>query len=518
VTAAKMIEKTSISRVGINTVANFVGTSLTQAAGIVFAIAYFRILGSENFGLVGFSVTLVQLGSYFADMGVGRVVVRELARRSHASDLAEQMGDVLFTLQATNFALAVVVATTIAGGASWLAQHWLKLGDVPLRDAVHAIIIMGGIALLQLPRSISLEALRGLQQQVLSNILMAVFSLLRGCVTLGALYFVAPTATVFLLSQLFVAFVETAVITAAAWLSMPKSSRLPRFDTKVIRETWAFALGDGGTALIGAGMMFGDKVILSRLLPLEAFGAYVFCASLADAVGRVAMPFNSAFYPHFVDLVARKQEQKLSQDYLQVTQIVASILIPISITIAFFSKEILQLLVGKPEIVASFALVLTLRTIANMVNCLQHMPHALQLAIGLSSLALKVNLVSVCVYLPAIVILTPHFGAVVPAALWLGVNFLNSFPMVIGTHSRILKNDIWNWVYGSVARPLAITIVIVCTSRLFYPGLVAWPITLPWLAVTALASCAAAIFCSPRTRDFGLSILRFPLNRVKRAA
>jgi O-antigen/teichoic acid export membrane protein len=517
VTAVQIDREPSISRASINTVANFVGSSLTQVAGIFFAIAYFRILGAENFGLVGFSATLVQLGTYFADMGIGRVVVRELARRSHASDLAEQMSDVLFTLQSINFALALLVGITIAGGAHWLAQHWLQLGDVPLNDAVHAIVVMGAIALLQLPRAISLEALRGLQKQVLSNVLMAVFSLLRGCVTLGALYFIAPTAFVFLGSQLFVGLVETTVTTAAAWLLMPKRSRLPRFDTKVIRETWAFALGDGGAVLVGAGMMLGDKIILSRLLPLEAFGAYVFCANLAEAAGRASSAFSSAFFPHFVDLVARKQDRKLSRDYLQVTEIVSAILIPISLTIAIFSKEILQLLVGKPEIVESFALVLALRTIANMFNCLQHMPHALQLAIGLSSLALKVNLVSVCVYLPAIVILTPSFGPVVPAVAWLAVNFLTAFPMVIGTHRRILTDDIWNWIYGSVARPVAITIVIVCASWLLYPSRVSWLITFPWLAVTAMASGAVIIFCSPRTRDVGLSILRLPLNRVGRA-
>ena len=161
----------TISRAGINTVANFAGILVTQLASIFFAIAYFRILGAENYGLVGFSVTLVQLGTYIADMGIGRVVVRELARRSHASDLAEQMSDVLLTLQATNFALALIVGIAIAGSAPWLAQHWLQLGDLPLNEAVHAIVIMGAIAVLQLPRSIGLEALRGLQQQVLSNIL-----------------------------------------------------------------------------------------------------------------------------------------------------------------------------------------------------------------------------------------------------------------------------------------------------------------------------------------------------------
>ena len=43
-------------------------------------------------------------------------------------------------------------------------------------------------------------------------------------------------------------------------------------------------------------MMLGDKIILSRLLPLEAFGAYVFCANLAEAAGRASSAFSSAFY------------------------------------------------------------------------------------------------------------------------------------------------------------------------------------------------------------------------------
>jgi O-antigen/teichoic acid export membrane protein len=502
----------SASRAAINTAANFLGSSVTQVAAFIFAIAYFRLLGSQNFGLVGFSITLVQLGLYFADMGVGRVVVRELARRSHAHDFAEQMGDMLFTLQITNFALALAVGGTIAANAGWLAQNWLQIGDVPTDEAVQAIVIIGIIAILQLPRTISLEALRGLQKQVLSNSLMGLFSWLRGGVTLAALYFIAPTATVFLTTQLFLSLAETAFTAGAAWRSMPRASRLPRFRLRILRETWAFALADGGAVLIGAGMMLGDKIILSRLLPLDDFGSYVFCASLAEAVGRVSSPFNSAFFPHFVDLIARNDEKKLSHDYLQVTQIVASILVPISLTIAFFSREILQLLTNKPEIVASFALVLSVRTLANMFNCLQHMPHTLQLTIGLSSLALKLNLINICVYLPGIILLTPRFGAIVPAMLWLAVNVANAFPMVVGTHRRVLRGDMWNWVYGSIVRPLVISTVIIFGSWLLYPRVVSWLVTLPWLAVTSMTCCVIILLCSPMTRELVLRVSRYPFQ------
>jgi O-antigen/teichoic acid export membrane protein len=512
VTDTLKLSNVSSSRVAINTAANFLGSSVTQAAAFIFAIAYFRLLGPQNYGLIGFSIALVQLGAYFADMGVGRVVVRELSRRSHARDFAEQMGDVLFTLQITNFALALAVGTTIAANAGWLTQNWLKIGDVPADDAVHAIVIMGLIAILQLPKTISLEALRGLQKQVLSNSLMGAFSWLRGCVTLAALYFIAPTAIVFLTTQLVLSFAETTFAAGAAWRSMPRASRLPRFRLRILRETWAFALADGGAVLISAGMMLGDKIILSRLLPLDEFGSYVFCASLAEAVGRVSSPFNSAFFPHFVDLVARNDEKKLSRDYLRVTQIVASMLVPISLTIAVFSHEILQLLTNKPAVVASFALVLSVRTLANMFNCLQHMPHSLQLTIGLSSLAFKLNLVSICVYLPGIILLTPRFGPIVPAALWLAINVANAFPMVIGTHRRILQGDLWNWTWGTIVRPLAISTVIVAGSWLLYPGIISWLVTLPWLAVTSMTCCVVILLASPRTRELVLRVVRYPFQ------
>jgi O-antigen/teichoic acid export membrane protein len=259
-------------------------------------------------------------------------------------------------------------------------------------------------------------------------------------------------------------------------------------------------------------MMLGDKIILSRLLPLDDFGSYVFCASLAEAVGRVSSPFNSAFFPHFVDLVTRNEDKKLSHDYLKITQLVSSILVPISITIAFFSREILLLLTNKPEVVASFALVLSVRTLANMFNCLQHMPHTLQLTIGLSSLALKLNLLSIWVYLPGIILLTPRFGPIVPAALWLAINVANAFPMVMGTHRRILQGDMWNWAYGSIARPLAISTVIIFGSWLLYPNVVSWLVTLPWLAATAMTSCVTILLCSPRTRDLVLRVFRYPFQ------
>ena len=182
-------------RAAVNTLANFAGSAISQVTNIGFAIVYFRVLGSESYGLIGFLVTLLQLGNYIADMGIGRVVVRELARRSHAPDLADEIRDVVFTLQFVSVALSICIGISTALGADWLAKHWLVLENTPERSASQAIILMAAIAVLQIPRSISLEALRGLQEQVLSNLLVSSFSIGRGLVTVFALSFLSATVT-----------------------------------------------------------------------------------------------------------------------------------------------------------------------------------------------------------------------------------------------------------------------------------------------------------------------------------
>jgi O-antigen/teichoic acid export membrane protein len=497
-----------MSRAIVNTIANFGGLLVSLVAGLVFSIVYFRMLGPQSYGLVGLAITLVQFGTYFADMGIGRVLVRELARSAHLPNPAVRMRNTFFTLQLTHFSLACVVGATIAILSPWLAVHWLQLGSFPLNEAKSAIAMMGLLAALQLPRAMAAEAMRGVQRQVLSNLLMSFFALFRGGVTVAVLSAVSSTVEAYLQAQIATSLIETFVMIAIAWRLIPSSPRWPRFDISVIRRTWAFGVTDGGGVVLAAAMMLGDKILLSRLLPLDSYGRYVFCVSLADVVIRAAGPFNSAFFPHFVSLIARGDETRLSRDYLRATQVVSALLIPAALVMAFFAPQIIQLLLHSEKTVDAFTPVLVLRALGNLAGCLLHMPHGLQLAMGISSLFLKVIVVSVSIYLPSILFLTPRFGVNAAAASWLAVNLLNAVPMVVGTHSRILQDDVWKWLFGSVARPLMIALTIVGGSRLLAPATVSWWITLPWLLATAALAAAAILFSSWRIRDAIAGLLR----------
>jgi len=185
----------------VNTIANFAGLIITIVAGLAFAISYFKILGPESYAFVGLAITLVQIGTYFADMGIGRVLVRELARSAHMPNSATRIRNTFLTLQFTHFSLACVAGLAIAISSHGLAAHWLQLGGFSIERASNTIAMMGLLAALQLPRAMAAEAMRGLQQQVLSNLLMSFFVLFRGGTTVLALQ-VSGTIEVYLKAQI----------------------------------------------------------------------------------------------------------------------------------------------------------------------------------------------------------------------------------------------------------------------------------------------------------------------------
>lgn len=502
-----------MSRSELNAVANVIGLVLNSGLTTIFTIIYFWMLGSGNFGLISFCTTILLVGNLFVDLGIGRTVIRELARREHIAEAAQDTRDALFTLQTVHFMLAIACGLIIAASSRWLATQWLHRGTVDVTAAVQAISLLAILAALQLPRELCRAAFAGLQKQVLSNIYAVGFSLLRGLATLAALRWIAPTPTIFLTTQVIVSSVETVLLLFIIWRLMPKSARRPRFSVRIIKETWMFATGDGLAVLLGIGMLMGDRILLSRLLPLDLFGGYSLAIMIAEIILRAAGPFSSAYFPHFTDLITRNDEKQLSAEYHRVTIIVAAVLMPAAFIMIFFSNAILVLVSGHLETAIRFAPVLAIRALGNTIGAMQYFPHTLQLATGLSSVALYLNIVNVSIYLPGIVLLTPAYGVTVPAILWLFIMMLQAPPMVYFTHRRVLKGEAWSWATASLWHPALICLPIVTVSAFLVPRTISWLVTLPWMAATYLLGMISILLWSAQTRPVVIRLWRAVLSK-----
>ena len=98
-----------------------------------------------------------------------------------------------------------------------------------------------------------------------------------------------------------------------------------------------------------------------------------------------------------------------------------------------------------------------------------NLPYALQLSHGWTRIGLAINTVFIVTLVPAIVLMTRHYGAAGAASVWLG---LNAIYMIIGvplTHRRLLKGEAFRWFAKDVGVPLAGTLVIAGSARMIFP-------------------------------------------------
>ncbi len=162
-----------------NILANYAGQIWMALMAIAFVPLYIRVLGIEAFGLVGMMLSL-QAISLLLDLGMGGVLNRELARRSHTTSTAQSAGNLVRTLEWLVWPTTLVIAVSIGLASGPLANHWLTPQSLTRADTANAIIVMGLAVALQWPSSFYSNGLSGLERQPALNLINACFATLRG--------------------------------------------------------------------------------------------------------------------------------------------------------------------------------------------------------------------------------------------------------------------------------------------------------------------------------------------------
>ena len=318
---------------------------------------------------------------------------------------------------------------------------------------------------LRWPVAIYMGGLNGLQRQVLVNTLLVIFATLQGAGALAVLWLIEPTVQAFFLWQALSALVQVVVLRIALWRSFSTGYK-GKFRKEVLHNIWRFAAGMTGISLVATVLTQLDKVLLSKMLTLTEFGYYTFAATIAAVVYRIIGPVFTAYYPRLTELVSKDDQLGLVKTYHQGCQLMAVAILPATLVMAFFSKEILELWTHNPDVVAHSSLLISLLVVGNALNGLMHIPYALQLAHGWTKLAFYQNVIAVIVLVPAIYLATLRWGAVGAAGVWI---VLNSGYLLISAqliYRRLLVAEKSRWYVNDVAKPLLATLIFVWIGRM----------------------------------------------------
>jgi O-antigen/teichoic acid export membrane protein len=453
--------------------------------GVVFIPIYIRLLGLESFGLVGFFVTLQAMAVVF-DLGLAGTINRELARRGTTEP--QSVRDLVRTLEWFYWPLGFMVAVVVWLLSGTLAESWLRPVDMDPSRVSLAIALMGGAIGAQWPTAFYVAGLNGLQRQVLANSLAAAFGTLRGAGVLVPLAVLSPTVEAFFIWQGAICALQTVVFAAVLWRALLPGHRAARFSAAELSRVGGFTAGLSAIAVLSFVLMQADRIVLSRVLTLDQFGVYAIAAAVAATLVRFIQPWFAAMYPRFTQLLVEGRSDVLRSVYHASCQGLATTVLPAAAVIAAFAEDILRLWTGDSALSAQAAPVLAVLTFGSALHGLMHLPYAMQLAHGWTSLALWANVVGVCFVVPAVWWLTKAYGPVGAAAAWVLLNLAYVLFVIPLMHGRILKGQMADWYLRDVGPPAAASLAAALALRAMVQ-----PLSVGVAGVFALASIYGAV-------------------------
>jgi O-antigen/teichoic acid export membrane protein len=497
------------SKVKLNAAANILGRGWSALLGFAFIPLYIRLLGIEAYGMIGFFSTL-QAVFALLDMGLSTTLNREVARLSAQAGSAPQQRDLVRTLEVVYWLAAIVIGAIVMFAAPLIASHWITVERLPQQVVQQALMMMGLVIAMQFPFTLYQGGFAGLQRQVLLNAIVVIGATLRFAGVLPVLL-LKPTVVAFFSWQLLVSAIQTTLAAILLWRVLP-SGPIAHFRTALLRNVWRFA-GMTGISITVVVLVQMDKVILSKLLPLERFGYYVLASTIGGGLYMIISPLFAAVFPRFSQLIATGDERELAQLYHRASQAMAVILMPVALMVAAFAREAVLAWTRDANVASRTQWLVVLLTLGTALNGLMTVPYALQLASGWTRLTLVGNVVAIALLAPLNILLTHRYGEIGAAAVWVALNAGYVLISLRVMHRRLLVHELASWYRDDVGVPTLAAVAMVFVARSLVPeSVLVGKFALPVLVLLGLATLMAATSSSSAGRQF----LRSSAIRIRR--
>ena len=452
-----------------NVIANGAGQGWRAVMNIAFVPLYIRYLGIEAYGLIGL-FALLQAWLAIFDMGMKPALGREMARYTGGAHDAQSIRDLLRSVELIGITISGVVALVIWASASWLASDWLKAESLSVSVVAQAIAVMGVVTALRFVEDIYVSCLAGLELQVEQNVILGIMATARGLGAVGVLAWVSPTIEAYFAWQGLVSLITVAWFAGVVYRTLPGSPRPSRLSGKALRGIRQFAAGMMAITCLSLLLTQIDKILLSRLLTLKAYGYYALAGVVANGLGVLCSPVTAAFYPRFTALATVHNQVALRTAYHQGAQLVTVLMGAAAVVMIVFRENVLRLWTGDPALVGQVAPLLAVLALGTLLNGLMWIPYQMMLAHGWTSLTIKVNIVAVTILVPAILWVVPRYGAIGAAWIWVTLNAGYMVFTIALMHRRLLHHEKWTWYRHDIAAPLAAATGTALLCRWFLPA------------------------------------------------
>jgi O-antigen/teichoic acid export membrane protein len=499
------------SRVLRNLFAGAVGRMLVAIIGVICVPLTVRMLGVERYGIISMSATFLSLSSLL-DLGIAPSLNRELARLAALEGQAQRMRDLVRTLEVVAWAISAGIAT-LAVTASSYVEGWFRTTEVPVDDIRSAVALMGLAVAAQWPVSLYSGGLNGLQEQVTMNTVNVCAMALRSFGAVLVIWLVSCSMQAYLAWQIAIVIGQTAMLAFFLRRRLPAAGP-PRIRFGLLREVAGLALGMSGTTALMVLTSQSDKLLLSRILPLESFGWYMIAWAIAFRLGMLTDPVIDSVYPHLTAVFSRGGADAVREPYRHGMQLMALATLPIALTVAICADDISYFwTIGAPyaDRVATLMAPLTLGVaFVSLID----VPMVLQWSAGRARPVFLAKLAGFFLLVPGVALGSLFLGVEVGVWAWPAANatvLVATLPVV---HRTVFgRGQKWWW-------PEVLGAALVIAASLVLWRLVTFDLTSPALRFVRLGGASAlaaavGVVSVPAGRTIALRLLAPLLRRAR---
>ncbi len=475
--------------------------------GILLMPVYLRYLGGEAFGLVGFSIML-QAWIQLLDLGMSPVLAREMSRYRAGSVSRNEISAKLNALEMATGGAGLVVALLLVVSSDWIARSWLSVNGISKGELATCVALIGLSGVLAWLSGMYRSCLSGLERQKLFNGLNVALATIRYVGVVPVLVYVSDAPVIFFAYQagagvlsvlLFSSAVRRCVTHRASfqWHKPALLSMLPMVGSMAFLSIAWVAI----TQI--------DKLILSGLLPLEAYGYFMLASMAAGGVMILIPPLNQVVQPRLTILAERKDDVQLILLYRLSMQIFVVAFLALGGVVAFFAKPILLVWVGSPEVAADAAPILFWYALANSLTGVLVLPFMLQFAKGQLRFQVISNVVMLATLVPSLVFAALHWGAVGTGSVQFLGNLLFFSLWIPVVHRKILPALSWKRMVSDAWVPGAVVLLsLFACAKLFVPFLIGKTLSVFLIGIAFILAVVLGVASGSLARSFVVDFLR----------
>ena len=443
---------------------NLAGTvtaTLVQFAAVPVLV---HQLGSRGMGVLAFSWLVTAIAGAL-EMGLSPALSGELARRRTEPGAPPADRRLVRAFEIPSWLIAAIIALVMAVSGGWIAQHWLSLGaaETGLHQAVR---MMGLVACLTLPMSMYVNGLLGVERYQSANVTRILTAVAQhGGGALAVVWFRDPRA-----------WLLTAILAQAMGVLLGRTLLLRclapgrGIDWAGLHARRVFAGGLGGIGLLSALISSLDRMVVSRLLSLEAFAAYSLAAMVGNGFRLLATPVFGVLYPRLTTLMAAGDRQAATRLYLTASRWMAVCFAPAVAVVALAAQPVLQMWCRNHELARLAAPAAGLLAAGSALNALMTAPYALQLSVRWTKPGLLSATASLVITAVVLAVFAPRLGAVGAALAWPVSNLVVLAVVVPVTHRHVLPGVTPAWLRAAIG-PILVTLLVAVSAVAMLPGL-----------------------------------------------